>query len=130
MATAAIILCARMAPLPGQSDMVDSSPNYSIGEFKPQRHKDFKFFFVFFVSLCLCGFLNVEEQYQYLERYLNRCRSRVCCLLFVYMISTFGLTKYYETVAAVRNVDLYIGAGEICGLIGPNGAGKTTLLKM
>src|SRR5262245_41766088 len=46
------------------------------------------------------------------------------------MISTFGLTKYYETVAAVRNVDLYIGAGEICGLIGPNGAGKTTLLKM
>jgi ABC-2 type transport system ATP-binding protein len=65
-----------------------------------------------------------------LERYLNRCGSLVCCLLFVYMISTFGLTKYYETVAAVRNVDLSIGAGEICGLIGPNGAGKTTLLKM
>jgi ABC-2 type transport system ATP-binding protein len=46
------------------------------------------------------------------------------------MIATFGLTKYYETVAAVRNIDLFIGNGEICGLIGPNGAGKTTLLKM
>ncbi|MEW6732088.1 MAG: ABC transporter ATP-binding protein [Acidobacteriota bacterium] len=46
------------------------------------------------------------------------------------MIATFALTKYYETVAAVRNVDLFIANGEICGLIGPNGAGKTTLLKM
>jgi len=27
-------------------------------------------------------------------------------------------------------VNLYVGAGQICGLIGPNGAGKTTLLKM
>lgn len=46
------------------------------------------------------------------------------------MISTHGLTKYYETVAAVNKVNLHIGSGEICGLIGPNGAGKTTLLKM
>ncbi|MBI4851413.1 MAG: ABC transporter ATP-binding protein [Acidobacteria bacterium] len=46
------------------------------------------------------------------------------------MISTFALTKYYETIPAVKNVDLFIGAGEICGLIGPNGAGKTTVLKM
>lgn len=46
------------------------------------------------------------------------------------MIATFGLTKYYETISAVKNVDLFIGHSEICGLIGPNGAGKTTLLKM
>jgi ABC-2 type transport system ATP-binding protein len=46
------------------------------------------------------------------------------------MIATFALTKYYETLPAVKNVDLFIGSGEICGLIGPNGAGKTTLLKM
>lgn len=46
------------------------------------------------------------------------------------MISTFALTKYYEVIPAVKNVDLFIGSGEICGLIGPNGAGKTTLLKM
>lgn len=46
------------------------------------------------------------------------------------MISTFDLTKYYDTKPAVRDVDLYVSHGEICGLIGPNGAGKTTLLKM
>ncbi|HEV2913979.1 MAG TPA: ABC transporter ATP-binding protein [Pyrinomonadaceae bacterium] len=46
------------------------------------------------------------------------------------MVSTFGLSKYYETTPAVRDVDLYVSRGEICGLIGPNGAGKTTLLKM
>jgi ABC-2 type transport system ATP-binding protein len=46
------------------------------------------------------------------------------------MISTYDLTKYYDTKPAVRDVDLYVSHGEICGLIGPNGAGKTTLLKM
>jgi ABC-2 type transport system ATP-binding protein len=46
------------------------------------------------------------------------------------MINTLGLTKYYDTRPAVRDVDLYVPAGEVCGLIGPNGAGKTTLLKM
>jgi ABC-2 type transport system ATP-binding protein len=46
------------------------------------------------------------------------------------MINTLGLTKYYDTRPAVRDVELYVPVGEICGLIGPNGAGKTTLLKM
>jgi ABC-2 type transport system ATP-binding protein len=46
------------------------------------------------------------------------------------MINTLGLTKYYDTRPAVRDVELYVPAGEICGLIGPNGAGKTSLLKM
>lgn len=46
------------------------------------------------------------------------------------MIATFELTKYYEAIAAVNHVNLFIGSGEICGLIGPNGAGKTSLLKM
>ena len=46
------------------------------------------------------------------------------------MISSYNLTKYYDTHAAVRDVNLFVGAGEVCGLIGPNGAGKTTLLKM
>jgi ABC-2 type transport system ATP-binding protein len=46
------------------------------------------------------------------------------------MINTLGLTKYYDTRPAVRDVCLFVPAGEICGLIGPNGAGKTTLLKM
>ena len=46
------------------------------------------------------------------------------------MISTEGLTKFYETHPAVREVNLFVPGGETCALIGPNGAGKTTLLKM
>lgn len=46
------------------------------------------------------------------------------------MISTSGLTKFYDTHAAVREVSLFVPAGETCALVGPNGAGKTTLLKM
>ncbi|HEX7312867.1 MAG TPA: ABC transporter ATP-binding protein [Pyrinomonadaceae bacterium] len=46
------------------------------------------------------------------------------------MISTSGLTKFYETHPAVREVSLFVPAGETCALVGPNGAGKTTLLKM
>ena len=46
------------------------------------------------------------------------------------MISTSGLTKFYDAHPAVRDVSLFVPAGETCALVGPNGAGKTTLLKM
>lgn len=46
------------------------------------------------------------------------------------MISTSGLTKFYDAHPAVREVSLFVPAGETCALVGPNGAGKTTLLKM
>ena len=46
------------------------------------------------------------------------------------MISTAGLTKFYDAHPAVRDVSLFVPAGETCALVGPNGAGKTTLLKM
>ena len=46
------------------------------------------------------------------------------------MISTSGLTKFYDTHPAVHEVSLFVPAGETCALVGPNGAGKTTLLKM
>jgi ABC-type branched-subunit amino acid transport system ATPase component len=39
-----------------------------------------------------------------------------------------GLTAGYGQLAAVRDVDLSVGQGEIVAMLGPNGAGKTTTL--
>jgi ABC-2 type transport system ATP-binding protein len=46
------------------------------------------------------------------------------------VLSTEGLTKYYGSLAAVRNLTLSVFRGEVFGLLGPNGAGKTTSIKM
>ncbi len=46
------------------------------------------------------------------------------------VLSARGLSVSFGGVAAVSDVDLDVGAGEIVGLIGPNGAGKTTLLDL
>ena len=40
-----------------------------------------------------------------------------------------GLFAGYGDLAAVRDLDLVVGAGEIVAILGPNGAGKTTTLK-
>ncbi len=45
------------------------------------------------------------------------------------MLKIVGLTKKYGNKCAVDNLNLEIGAGEICAFIGHNGAGKTTTLK-
>lgn len=45
------------------------------------------------------------------------------------MIDIKSLRIDYETVTAVRDLDLSLSAGEIYGLVGPNGAGKTSTLK-
>lgn len=39
-----------------------------------------------------------------------------------------GLSAGYGALAAVRNIDLHVGPGEVVALIGPNGAGKTSTL--
>jgi Cu-processing system ATP-binding protein len=45
------------------------------------------------------------------------------------VISFRAFSKSYGTLAAVRSLDLEIGAGEVVALLGPNGSGKTTSLK-
>ena len=46
------------------------------------------------------------------------------------LLETFALTKKFEEILAVKNVDLSVQPGEITGLLGPNGAGKSTTIKM
>ncbi len=45
------------------------------------------------------------------------------------MIKINNLTKYYDKVLAVENLNLHIKKGEIFGFIGPNGSGKSTTIR-
>lgn len=47
-----------------------------------------------------------------------------------FAIETINLTKKYESLVAVDNLDLKVKADTIHGFLGPNGAGKTTTLKI
>ncbi len=46
------------------------------------------------------------------------------------VIATYGLTKTYKGVQALRPLDLQVQQDTICGFLGPNGAGKTTTIKL
>lgn len=46
------------------------------------------------------------------------------------VIATEGLSKSYDGKPAVRELDLAVPRGSICGFLGRNGAGKTTTLKL
>jgi ABC-2 type transport system ATP-binding protein len=45
-------------------------------------------------------------------------------------IVTEKLTKQYENVKAINNLDLTVNRREIFGFLGPNGAGKTTTIRV
>lgn len=47
-----------------------------------------------------------------------------------YAVELRDVTKRYNEIVAVNNMNLNINAGEIFALLGPNGSGKSTTLKM
>ncbi len=46
------------------------------------------------------------------------------------IIRCFNVSKWYETLCALKAINLDINAGEFVFITGPSGAGKSTLLKM
>ncbi len=46
------------------------------------------------------------------------------------LVELHGVTRRFDEVVAVRDLDLEVLAGEVFGLLGPNGAGKTTTVRM
>lgn len=46
------------------------------------------------------------------------------------ILSARGLTKHYDGIKAVENVDFDLTVGQVHALIGPNGAGKTTFVSL
>jgi ABC-2 type transport system ATP-binding protein len=47
-----------------------------------------------------------------------------------FAIQAHGLTKRYDEVVAVEDLDLAIETGTVYGFLGPNGSGKTTTMRM
>ena len=47
-----------------------------------------------------------------------------------YAVELKDVTKRYNEIVAVNNLNLTLSTGEIFGLLGPNGSGKSTTLKM
>lgn len=45
-------------------------------------------------------------------------------------IRTTGLTKVFDDLVAVDDVDLRVHRGEVFGFLGPNGAGKSTMIRL
>ena len=45
-------------------------------------------------------------------------------------IELHGVNKSFRTTHAVRDLDLAVPRGSVCGFLGPNGAGKTTTIRM
>src|SRR5262245_34282248 len=46
------------------------------------------------------------------------------------ILTASGISKFYGTHSALRDVSINIPQGSVFGLLGPNGAGKTTLIRV
>lgn len=44
-------------------------------------------------------------------------------------VEVMAITRYFGSIAAVKNLTSNVAAGSIFGLLGPNGAGKSTASK-
>ena len=47
-----------------------------------------------------------------------------------YLIKMKGISKSFNGILALNNVDLFVKRGEVHALMGENGAGKSTLMKI
>ncbi len=61
-------------------------------------------------------------------------RGHGCCAwpgsAAVSVVEVSGLTKRYEAMCAVRDLNFSLDEGTVTGFLGPNGAGKTTTLRL
>ena len=46
------------------------------------------------------------------------------------LLEVEGLSKYFGSVIALKDISMFVRAGEVTCLLGDNGAGKSTLIKM
>jgi ABC-2 type transport system ATP-binding protein len=61
---------------------------------------------------------------------LSNCKVGRANMSSPYAVELREVTKRYNEILAVNNINLAINKGEIFALLGPNGSGKSTALKM
>lgn len=61
---------------------------------------------------------------------MKPCECKDVIIIFMTIVTAKGLTKDYNSLRAVDNIDFEIMKGECFGFLGPNGAGKTTAMSM
>ncbi len=80
------------------------------------------------------------SRYNYIYMNIFRNTRRRCCMPAAMrternfmespIVSVNGLTKEYNGMPALKNVNLSLPRGRVIGLLGPNGSGKTTFIKL